>query len=111
MALGLLGTGAQDGHLDFHTAPEHWSGRGGPSARFDSSYVRAVKLSPSQKRERPTERKVKRSWPGTLTMHSVTLVSEFLHFSKRLSNHKKKAFLSQLGTLNTVLLAAGIYSW
>ena len=21
---GLLGTGAQDGHLDFHTAPELW---------------------------------------------------------------------------------------
>ena len=24
---GLLGTGAQDGHLDFHTAPELWSVR------------------------------------------------------------------------------------
>ena len=23
--VGLLGTGAQDGHLDFHTAPELWS--------------------------------------------------------------------------------------
>ena len=22
--VGLLGTGAQDGHLDFHTAPELW---------------------------------------------------------------------------------------
>ena len=22
--IGLLGTGAQDGHLDFHTAPELW---------------------------------------------------------------------------------------
>ena len=25
VAVGLLGTGAQDGHLDFHTAPELWS--------------------------------------------------------------------------------------
>ena len=24
---GLLGTGAQDGHLDFHTAPELWISR------------------------------------------------------------------------------------
>ena len=24
--VGLLGTGAQDGHLDFHTAPEIWPG-------------------------------------------------------------------------------------
>ena len=24
---GLLGTGAQDVHLDFHTAPELWRGR------------------------------------------------------------------------------------
>ena len=23
--VGLLGTGAQDGHLDFHTAPELWA--------------------------------------------------------------------------------------
>ena len=23
-AVGLFGTGAQDGHLDFHTAPELW---------------------------------------------------------------------------------------
>ena len=23
--VGLLGTGAQDGHLDFHTVPELWS--------------------------------------------------------------------------------------
>ena len=22
--VGLLGTGAQEGHLDFHTTPEHW---------------------------------------------------------------------------------------
>ena len=29
--LGLLGTGAQDGHLDSHTAPEFggWRGKGG----------------------------------------------------------------------------------
>ena len=25
--VGLLGTGAQDGHLDFHTAPELWGFR------------------------------------------------------------------------------------
>ena len=25
--VGLLGTGAQDGHLDFHTAPELWNGQ------------------------------------------------------------------------------------
>ena len=24
--IGLLGTGAQDGRLDFHTAPEPWGG-------------------------------------------------------------------------------------
>ena len=24
---GLLGTGAQDGHIDFHTAPELWISR------------------------------------------------------------------------------------
>ena len=27
--IGLLGTGAQDGHLDFHTAPELCGGEGG----------------------------------------------------------------------------------
>ena len=26
--VGLLGTGAQDGHLDFHTAPELCGGKG-----------------------------------------------------------------------------------
>ena len=25
--VGLLGTGAQDGHLDFHTAPDLWNTR------------------------------------------------------------------------------------
>ena len=25
--VGLLGTGAQDGHLDFHTAPELWKNK------------------------------------------------------------------------------------
>ena len=59
--VGLLGTGAQDGHLDFHTAPELWHG-----ASFDTSDVRAIKPSRNQKRER-TERKVWRSWPGTRT--------------------------------------------
>ena len=27
--VGLFGTGAQDGHLDFHTAPEFWGAWGG----------------------------------------------------------------------------------
>ena len=27
--VGLLGTGAQDAHLDFHTAPEFWGWRTG----------------------------------------------------------------------------------
>ena len=33
---------------------------------------RAVKLLPNQKRDRTTERKAKRLWPGTHTVHSAT---------------------------------------
>ena len=35
--VGLLGTGAQDGHLDFHTAPELWC-NDGLTAAFSPSF-------------------------------------------------------------------------
>ena len=44
----------------------------GQSASFDTLYVRAIKLSPNQK-GRTTEKKVKGSWAGTRTMHSVSI--------------------------------------
>ena len=67
---GSLGRTAQDVHLDSHTAPELWYGRGGrgrlyscgPNAQvLTTSYVRAIQFSPNQTRERKKERKVKRS--------------------------------------------------
>ena len=51
--VGLLGTGAQDGHLDFHTAPELWM-RWAQRSSFDTSYITAIKLSANQKRDRKT---------------------------------------------------------
>ena len=44
-------------------------------AGFDTSYVRAIKYLPNQKRESMTERKVKRSWPITHTMCLVTFAN------------------------------------
>ena len=35
--VGLLGTGAQDGHLDFHTAPELYEGGWLVECRFTST--------------------------------------------------------------------------
>ena len=37
--VGLLGTGAQDGHLDFHTAPELWNGGGGRGRLYTYRYT------------------------------------------------------------------------
>ena len=45
--IGLLGTGAQDGHLDFHTAPELCGGEGGGGAIIQA-YLTGATLSPPE---------------------------------------------------------------
>ena len=42
--VGLLGTGAQDGHLDFHTAPELWNERSAAAYFQPHGLVRLLAL-------------------------------------------------------------------
>ena len=46
--VGLLGTGAQDGHLDFHTAPELRYGGGGGGGERLYTYIPVATLSPPE---------------------------------------------------------------
>ena len=46
--IGLLGTGAQDSHLDFHTAPELCGGVEGGGGDIIQAYLIGATLSPPE---------------------------------------------------------------
>ena len=61
--VGLLGTGAQDGHLDFHTAPELCASRKSKEQVTANIHTRHSRLEPSV----ITEFSAQTSWQLTVT--------------------------------------------
>ena len=71
---GSLGRTAQDVHLDSHTAPELWTRRAQRTI-FNTLDNWGHKTPTQSKKRKDKKQKVKGSWPGTHTIHSVTLKS------------------------------------
>ena len=74
---GSLGRTAQDGHLDSHTAPELYGTLLAQRTSFNTLDNWGHK-TPTQSKKKKDDRKekVKGTWPGTHTIHSVTDVKQ-----------------------------------